>query len=63
MLVQAHCFLDLAKMDKSSIRFDFEGKKVTVSNTKDPKTNKDDGDCYHELIIELEKDNRREARY
>jgi hypothetical protein len=26
-------------------------------------TNKDDGDCYHELIIELEKDNRREARY
>jgi hypothetical protein len=26
-------------------------------------TNKDDGDCYHELIRELEKDNRREARY
>ena len=26
-------------------------------------TNKDDGDCYHELIKELEKDNRREARY
>ena len=26
-------------------------------------TNKDDGDCYHELIRELEKDNRREAIY
>ena len=25
--------------------------------------NQDDGDCYHEIMIELEKDNRKEVTY